>query len=236
MQFFDLTLESAALNLALDEALLLQAESGALAQILRFWEWPHDAVILGSACKRAEDADVAACERDQVPIIRRSSGGGTVLLGRGSLCFSVILPMSGDLALNEIRSSYVIILDRLIEAFALPGLALEGICDLSQHGRKFSGNAQQRKRTHLLHHGTILYDFDLSRVSRYLRMPERRPEYRADRPHDDFLCNLQVSREWLIQRIVAAWNAEPGPSHIPQEKIAELMKEKYGNEQWHERR
>ena len=32
----------------------------------------------------------------------------------------------------------------------------------------FSGNAQQRKRSHLLHHGSLLYDFDLKLIGRYL--------------------------------------------------------------------
>ena len=59
MDLLELTLPTPAENLALDEALLLEAESGA-GEVLRLWEWPAPAVVLGSGCKLAEDVDVAA--------------------------------------------------------------------------------------------------------------------------------------------------------------------------------
>ena len=75
-----------------------------------------------------------------------------------------------------------------------------GTSDLAAAGRKFSGNAQQRKRRFLLHHGTLLYAFDLSRVGRYLRPPPRQPEYRAGRDHVAFLRNLDLPAEEIKRR------------------------------------
>ena len=49
--------------------------------------------------------------------------------------------------------------------------------------RKICGNAQRWKRRAFLHHGTILYDFDLAKIERYLRLPARQPDYRAGRAH-----------------------------------------------------
>src|SRR5205085_8125892 len=91
MHFLPLTLPSPAENLALDEALLLEAEAGRSGEVLRLWEWPAPAVVLGSGCRLADDVDEAACARDGVPVLRRASGGGTVLLGAGSLCYSLLL-------------------------------------------------------------------------------------------------------------------------------------------------
>ncbi|HEV3117610.1 MAG TPA: lipoate--protein ligase family protein, partial [Gemmataceae bacterium] len=85
MYLLDLTLPTIAENLALDEALLLEAEAGG-AEVLRFWEWKRPAVVLGAGSRLADDVDEAACHADGVPILRRSSGGGTVLLGSGCLC------------------------------------------------------------------------------------------------------------------------------------------------------
>src|SRR2546430_4823585 len=93
MHFLDLTLPSAAENLALDEALLLEAEAGRGGEVLRLWEWPTPAVVLGSACVLRDDVDEDACTAGCVPILRRASGGGTVLLGRGCLCCSLVLSM-----------------------------------------------------------------------------------------------------------------------------------------------
>src|SRR5215470_19204848 len=91
MHYLDLTLATPAENLALDEALLLEAEAGRGGEVLRFWEWPLPAVVLGAGGRLAEDVDEAACRADVVPILRRSSGGGTVLLGNGCLLFSLVL-------------------------------------------------------------------------------------------------------------------------------------------------
>src|SRR5713101_1696181 len=106
MRLLDLTLPTAAENLALDEALLLDAEAAAGGEVLRLWEWPAFAVVLGSASRLAEDVDEAACLADGVPILRRASGGGTVLLGPGCLCYSLVLAYASSPALREIRSSY----------------------------------------------------------------------------------------------------------------------------------
>src|SRR5204863_255304 len=106
MHYLDLTLHTAQANLALDEALLLDAEEGLSGEVLRLWEWPERAVVLGSACRLGEDVDEFACAAAGVPILRRSSGGGTVLLGAGCLCFSLVLRFDRHPALAEIRPSY----------------------------------------------------------------------------------------------------------------------------------
>ncbi|MFO0929388.1 MAG: lipoate--protein ligase family protein [Gemmataceae bacterium] len=236
MRLLDLTLDSIADNLALDEALLLEAEEASSGPLLRLWEWPHLAVVLGSGCKVAEDVDRAVCAADGVPVLRRSSGGGTVLLGAGCLCFTVVLPYTLDEALTEIRPSYHWILERVLTALALPGTAIDGISDLTRDGRKFSGNAQQRKRHHLLHHGTLLYAFDLPQAGRYLRMPVRQPEYRAHRPHDAFIRNLDVSRAWLVDRLRAAWAVDAEETRWPADRVRTLAAEKYSQREWNERR
>ena len=82
MRFLDLTLPTPAANLALDEALLLTAEANNGDDILRVWSWPTPVVVLGSGGILADDVDEAACRADDVPILRRASGGGTVLWAR----------------------------------------------------------------------------------------------------------------------------------------------------------
>ncbi|MFO0969107.1 MAG: lipoate--protein ligase family protein, partial [Gemmataceae bacterium] len=184
-----------ATHLALDEALLVEAEEGA-GELLRFWEWPAPAVIVGAGGKIAEEVDEAACRRDMVPILRRSSGGGAVLLGPGCLLFSLVLSFERDPLLAQVSSSYRYILDRIAHALNLlaPGLGHAGTSDLAWNGRKVSGNSQQRKRRHLLHHGTLLYAFDAAPLPRYLRPPPRQPEYRQGREHVDFIANLPAQR------------------------------------------
>jgi lipoate-protein ligase A len=238
MDFLDLTLASAAENLALDEALLLEAEAGRGGEVLRLWEWPRYAVVLGAGCALADDVDEAACGADGVPILRRASGGGTVLLGPGCLCYSLVLSYERGPALREITPSYVYILDRVRQSLAglLPTIEQAGTSDLAGAGLKFSGNAQQRKRNYLLHHGTLLYDFDLSRIGRYLRMPGRQPEYRARRDHAAFVRNLPACAEELKRLLRDEWQAGEEMTDWPREVVQRLAEEKYNRSEWIRRR
>src|SRR4051812_32394695 len=92
MQFLDLTLPTLAENLALDEALLDEAEdAGRPQECLRLWESPELAVVLGRSSKVHDEVDQGACEADGVTIGRRSSGGCAVVIGPGCLMYSLVL-------------------------------------------------------------------------------------------------------------------------------------------------
>jgi lipoate-protein ligase A len=238
MRYFDLTLTDAADNLALDEALLLQAESGDGDEVLRVWEYPRPVVVLGAGGRVGDDVIDTNCAADDLPVLRRSSGGGTVLWGRGCLLFSLVLDYQRSPLLNEIGSSYVFILERIAAALCdvVPDIAPAGTSDLAVRGQKCSGNAQQRKRRHVLHHGTILYDFDLALVGRYLSPPPRQPEYRAGREHMAFLCNVPLTADDLKRRLRDVWQAIPKGEEIPFELVRELVADKYGRAEWNRRR
>lgn len=234
LHFLDLTLPSVAENLALDEALLLDAE-GSGTELLRLWESPHYAVILGAGC-RIDEVDEAACKIEEVAVYRRSSGGGTVVIGPGCLCYSLVLSYGRDSMLGDIRSSFRWILQRIVAALSASALRVDGISDLVLGQRKVSGNAQQRKRMHLLHHGTLLYDFDIARVGRVLHLPDRQPEYRRHRSHIDFLTNLPYDRAELSRRLCEAWQIADELTNWPRETVDELARTKYEREDWTHRR
>lgn len=237
MKLLDYTLPTAAENLALDEAILVSAEEGTGGEVLRLWESPAVAVVLGTAGSVSIDVNVAACEADGVPILRRASGGGTVVIGPRCLCFSLVLNYDHAPRLNEIPASNRYILSRVANALApVVPAAIEGTSDLAASGVKFSGNAQQRKRTHFLHHGTLLCGFDLALVSKYLRAPERQPDYRRNRPHAEFVTNLPVTVEDAKRLLVAEWQPEGDYTPVPLEKVRELIAEKYARDEWNRRR
>lgn len=238
MQFLDFTLPDLTENLALDEALLLDAEDGAGEETLRVWRWPTPAVVLGAGGVIADDVDESACLADGVPIARRSSGGGTVLLGSRCMLFSLVLDMESEPELRQIRASYCFILQRLAAALGelQPGIVCAGTSDLAIGGRKFSGNSQQRKRRFILHHGTLLHGFDLNVIGRYLKLPPRRPEYRGGRSHAEFLTNLPDRAEEIVALLRRAWGADAAANAGHGERVAQLVTEKYARDAWIRRR
>jgi lipoate-protein ligase A len=238
MQLLDLTLPCLEENLALDEALLLEAETRGGGEVLRFWEWRQPAVILGVGSRMAADVNQDACRTNQVLIQRRTSGGGTVLLGPGCLLYSLVLDYRRSPYLKQIRSSFKFILTRICLALAdlHPGLQLAGISDLALNGQKVSGNAQQRKRSHLLHHGTWLYSFDLDKIAQYLHHPGWEPDYRVGRPHHAFLANLPAEAKDLKLMLARCWQAGNNLENIPMDRIRQLVVDKYNQPEWVKRR
>ncbi|MDZ4686460.1 MAG: lipoate--protein ligase family protein [Planctomycetaceae bacterium] len=197
-------------HLAADEALLKQVDADPSRAALRLWESPTVAVIVGRSNVIDAEVDDAACHADGIPILRRCSGGGAVVIGPGCLCYSLVLPITEDHRRCGVPAVTADIMQRLADALSDDRHRIEvrGVSDLVLDGRKFSGNSQRWLRNALLHHGTVLYDFDLSRVARYLRFPSHQPDYRSDRPHAEFIANLAMPRADIAQRLITAWRAQ----------------------------
>lgn len=238
MRFLSLTLPTVEENLACDEALLLEAEAGTAGECLRLWEWPFRAVILGAAGIVRDDVREEACEEDDITLGRRSSGGGTVLLGSGCLLYSLVLSYDRAEELKNINSSYRYILGKIRETLrpAIAGIELAGTSDLAVGGQKFSGNSQQRKRNFLLHHGTILYAFNLESIGKYLHLPRRQPDYRDNRDHQSFLMNLPLHKDMIADQLRNIWQATEETLEWPKPRVKKLVQQKYAKEEWIRRR
>jgi lipoate-protein ligase A len=235
---FDHTAATLDENLALDEALLLAAEAGESGEVLRCWEWPRYAVVLGAGGSVAIDVNEAACRTDGVPIQRRPSGGGTVVLGPGCLVFSLVLSYSRAEQLRDVTASYRWILRRVARALkSVADAQPVGVSDLAVSGRKVSGNSQQRKARHVLHHGTLLYAFHATRLEQYLNAPEREPSYRAGRKHGDFVTNLPADANLLKKLLAAEFDAQTGEvGAAVLDRVPTLIVERYSRTDWVRRR
>ena len=240
MHFLDLTLPTPAENLALDEALLDQAEATGGSGVLLFWESPQPFVVLGYANQVAQEVHVEACRERNIPILRRCSGGGTVLQGPGCLNYSVILNFNESPALQTITGTNQFVMTRQRDALARllqQEVTIEGHTDLALAGLKFSGNAQRRKREWLLFHGTFLLSgFDLALISECLLPPPLQPAYRRRRAHDEFLTRLPLTAAAVKTALRAAWLAETPLAPISQALIARLVSERYSRDEWNLKR
>jgi lipoate-protein ligase A len=137
--------------------------------------------------------------------------------------------------LKDIHASYRAILKRLAACLGVEGLSHRGFSDLALGERKVSGNAQRRKSRTLLHHGTLLYDFDLEAMAAVLKDPSRQPDYRNRRVHADFTTNLAVDAEEIRLRISRGWNVSEGHQPLEMPDIQPLLREKYANPSWTDR-
>jgi lipoate-protein ligase A len=235
MKYLDRTLRTPQENLAVDEALLDWCEEGSADEILRFWEPHQHFVVLGYSNKSRSEVNLDSCKTLGVPVLRRCSGGGTVLQGPGCLNYALLLKIHSGLPLANIAEANAFIMNRNRNALnsLLDGnVLIQGHTDLTLQGLKFSGNSQRRKRHFLLFHGSFLLSLDLALMQQVLPMPSQQPQYRRRRAHKDFLANLDLPANDIKEVMKRAWNAVDALEEIPKNRVKQLVHEKYDNDAW----
>jgi lipoate-protein ligase A len=226
MQLKDISFPTPQENVFFDEVLFQLADKNGRAEYLRFWESPSYFVVLGRIGKEEEDVNASATQADGVPVLRRTSGGGTVVQGPGCLNYTFILSKQNNPILNDLRASYAWISAKIIEALAALNVkaVFRPISDIALEGGelKISGNAQRRGKTHILHHGTILYNFDLDVISKYLNMPKDMPDYRKGRSHKEFVTNIAVKPAEFKAQLIKVLEMAQKPQVLTSEEISAL--------------
>jgi lipoate-protein ligase A len=230
---------SVAEQLAIDEALLDAANEGRLTMpVVRTWQAEQPAVVVGSSSRLAEEVDLPTCQRLGVSVLRRPSGGATVVLGPGCIMWMVVTPHAEPPPIDAIHAA---MLDPLAAALTAAGrpVSRQGTSDLTvsmpEGIRKISGNALRVRRRGVLYHGTLLDDFPLELIGQLLRHPPREPAYRQQRSHDAFLANLALGRQQIDAAVRAAFGAWRDEANWPKQQAAELVASRYGLASWTER-
>lgn len=232
-------------NIAYDDALLHWCEEHDFNNgILRFWEADSHAVMLGASNKYQDEINEKNCQKDKIPIYRRCSGGGSVLQGPGCLNYSIILPTSYHESLQNLSSTNTYIMNRVSDAlthsFALKNqsssIHIKGHTDLVTKNKKFSGNAQRRLKKHLLFHGTLLLNFNLEKISLYLKHPPKEPNYRQNRDHKDFIMNIALEKSDIVKGFLSYFDIKKNvDKDLIKNTVAKtntLLKEKYNEKTW----
>lgn len=185
------------------ELLAVAAEHGRSA--FKAWATDRHAVVVGRAVDVDTEVHVEECRRLGVPIVRRPSGGRSVVIGPGTVQYTFALPYRLSPELAGISSSKRYCNRMLRRGLADPRIVEDDSGDLLVGNRKVGGLAIKRARDAMMLHGTLLVSADIEMVASLLRHPVREPRYRGGRPHAEFLANLgPLNVETLEQRVLAS--------------------------------
>ncbi len=170
----------------------LHLEESLLREDARNWclinEGSPPAIVMGISGKKERLVDADKLAKAPIPLIKRFSGGGTVIVDEDTLFITFLFqkeahpfPAYPEPILRWSAEIYR-------PAFNLEHFQLrENDYVLGNH--KCGGNAQYIKKDRWLHHTSFLWDFKQERMD-YLLHPPKAPSYREGRSHGDFLCRL----------------------------------------------
>lgn len=233
----------AARQMAIDEAILRRYDEGESVPTFRFFRFRPSAITLGYSQGLHETIDVEKCQENEIPYVRRITGGGTVFHDYdGEITYSVVTEkIEGD-----IEESFRELLDPLIKTLEGYGIdaKFKPYNDILVNGRKISGSAQRRGKHGLLQHGTLMFATDLELLSEILRLDEEKLKKKGA---DDFLdlvttmeqeTGYKPEPEDLIKAMKEHYEGlfdhkvKKGELRKEEIELADELEKKYSSERW----
>lgn len=203
-------------QLQLEEALLRVGQDNYV--IINHTSSP--AIVMGISGKTCELVEPEHYAKNPVPIIRRFSGGGCVLVGEDTLFLTFIFNRK-DVDIGTCPKMLLEHTEKLLKpAFGtLPFQVREN--DYVLDDKKFGGNAQYFTKTRWLHHTSLLWDYS-QEAMQVLKMPPKIPDYRNKRSHSDFLCCLNhhfPSKDAFFKGVIAALGQQYHLIYVTHDKV-----------------
>ncbi|PIY60127.1 lipoate--protein ligase family protein [Candidatus Woesearchaeota archaeon CG_4_10_14_0_8_um_filter_47_5] len=166
---------TAAMNMALDEALLESVSAKKSLPTLRFYTWKPCAVSVGYFQSMDEEVNIPFCRKHNIDAVRRMTGGGAVFHDK-EITYSLIFREDENLVSKNILASYEKICSGIVVGLRQFGInaRFAPLNDILVGTKKISGNAQTRRMGCVLQHGTILLDVDHERMFSALRIPDEK--------------------------------------------------------------
>lgn len=181
---------------------------------VRTWTCPGLAVVLGVSRDPAVEVDRDECARRGAAVLRRASGGGTVVVGAGTLQYAFAIPHGAESpppSIDDVKRSCNARVAAALAAAGVRGPLEHDVSgDLVLRGRKVGGVALRRHRHATLLHGTLLVQADLDAVAAVLRHPAKEPAWRRGRGHLDFVANLGALDEQAFAKALQLLASDSG--------------------------
>jgi len=232
------------MQMAIDEVVARQVGDGIRAPTLRVWEWASNAVIIGSFQSLSNEVDLEAAARHDATVVRRISGGGAMFVEPGNtITYSLYVPATLVEGLS-FADSYAFLDAWVVRALRELGVdaTYVPLNDIASPLGKIGGAAQKRLANGVvLHHVTMSYDMDASKMLDILRIGR---EKLSDKGHvsagkrvDPLRSQTGMSREAVVEAMLAHFRASYGLTDVTIDaattaEAAALAETKYVDPAW----
>ena len=174
-----------------------------------FMLWRNDnAVIVGKNQVIENEVDVVYAQEHNIKIVQRITGGGAVYHDLGNVNYTYIGKKASEFG-NFLAFAMPII--EFLHTLGVQARHL-GKNDIGIGDRKISGNAQAVREEYILHHGTLLFDVDVSVMEKVLTPDTKKLNSKGIKSVRSRVCNLSeyvsMPRDEFWERICAYFQAE----------------------------
>jgi lipoate-protein ligase A len=251
MRFLDLKVNDAYTNMATDEALTKARGEGKAPDTLRFYRWNPSAVTLGYFQSVEDEVDLEALEYYGIDLNRRISGGGAVLnSAEGEITYSIVMEENDNRISRDPTESYRYLCHGIVEGLDILSIKAEfkPINDIIVGNRKISGNAQIRRYGAVLHHGTILVDFDAKQMFSVLKISDTKMSDKLIKQAEERVTTIRqiLERNVSFEEVRVAMEKgfakalgvelEPGDLSKYELELVTEFRKKYASREWRFRR
>lgn len=241
---------TAAINMAIDESVLLHVAAGKSPPTFRLYGWRPPAVSIGYFQSLAEEVDLEVCTELGVDVVRRITGGGAVFHD-DEVTYSAVVPEKWESIPDSIPESYEYLCRGIISGLKNLGIiaSFQGLNDIAAEGRKISGNAQTRRKEVVLQHGTILISVDPEKMFSLLKVPSEKIRKKMIKSAKERVTSIsdilaqQASYEATVAALAEGFEEALGIEFERTEltddeltKAERIAEEKYGAEDWNHMR
>lgn len=235
--------QSPSMHMALDEVLTSEVSCGRRKPTLRVWEWASSAVVIGRHQSLRNEVDREAARRHNIEVVRRISGGGAMFIEPGNtITYSICAPLSLVAGLS-FQASYQLMDNWVIDALAVLGIqaSYQPLNDITSPAGKIAGAAQTRRGSAVLHHVTMAYDIDSTKMLEVLRIGREKLSDKgtvsAAKRVDPLRNQTGLPRETIIKRMIETFRLKHGltDDQLTADELAsaeQLAREKFATPQW----
>lgn len=147
----------------------------------------HNTIVVGKHQNTAAEINQQFVDQNGIQVVRRLSGGGAVYHDMGNLNFTFVMDSE-----DTDKLDFALFCQPVVQALARIGVHAEinGRNDIEIDGRKFSGNSQYIRSNRVMHHGTILFNSDLSVIGKALQASKDKFETKGKRSVRSRVANV----------------------------------------------